>query len=129
MLCDLPNKIGISIFFTLTIYFMANLRRTPSAYFTFFLFSFVCTITMSMVFRFIGSTARTFASAQVPSALLILILVIYTGFAVPVPGKFCRDDVISDPSICNSVDGRFFINMPFSLFAPVCILKALFLSR
>ncbi|KAI4235961.1 MAG: hypothetical protein LQ349_002836 [Xanthoria aureola] len=85
MLCDLPNKLLTSVFFNVTLYFMTNLRRTPSAFFTFYLFSFTCLLAMSMIFRSIGALSRTLAQAMAPSAVLILALVIYTGFAVP-PG-------------------------------------------
>ncbi|KAL8735882.1 MAG: hypothetical protein Q9181_002631 [Wetmoreana brouardii] len=83
MICDLPNKILTSIFFNITLYFLTHLRRTPSAFFTFYLFSFMCTLSMSMVFRSIGALSRTLAQAMAPAAVLILALVIYTGFAVP----------------------------------------------
>ncbi|KAL8641845.1 MAG: hypothetical protein Q9228_001392 [Teloschistes exilis] len=86
MICDLPNKIATSIFFNLTLYFLTNLRRTPSAFFIFYLFSFMCTLAMSMVFRSIGALSRTLAQAMAPAAVLILALVIYTGFVVP-PGQ------------------------------------------
>ncbi|KAL8693936.1 MAG: hypothetical protein Q9218_001350 [Villophora microphyllina] len=86
MICDLPNKILTSIFFNVTLYFLTHLRRTPSAFFTFYLFSFMCTLAMSMVFRSIGALSRTLAQAMAPSAVLILALVIYTGFVVP-PGQ------------------------------------------
>lgn len=39
---------------------------------------------MSMVFRTIASASRTLSQALAPAALLILGLVIYTGFAIPV---------------------------------------------
>ena len=84
MICDLPNKILTSVFFNLTLYFMTNLRRTPSAFFTFYLFSFTCLIAMSMLFRTIGSLSRTLAQAMAPAAVFILALVIYTGFVVPI---------------------------------------------
>lgn len=83
MLCDLPNKILTSIFFNLTLYFLTNLRRTPSAFFIFYLFSFMCVLAMSMVFRSIGALSRTLAQAMAPAAVLILSLVIYTGFVIP----------------------------------------------
>ncbi|KAL8874372.1 MAG: hypothetical protein Q9174_000271 [Haloplaca sp. 1 TL-2023] len=86
MICDLPNKILTSISFNLTLYFLTHLRRTPSAFFTFYLFSFICTLAMSMVFRSIGALSRTLAQAMAPAAVLILALVIYTGFVVP-PGQ------------------------------------------
>ena len=84
MICDLPNKLTTSIFFNLTLYFMTNLRRTPAAFFTFYLFSFACVLTMSMVFRTIGALSRTLAQAMAPAAVFILALVIYTGFTVPI---------------------------------------------
>src|SRR5436190_22925648 len=55
MICDLPNKIGTSIFFNLTLYFLTNLRREPGAFFVFYLFSFMCVFNMSMIFRSIAS--------------------------------------------------------------------------
>ena len=87
MITDLPNKILTSIFFNLTLYFMTNLRRTPSAFFTYYLFSFVCALTMSMVFRTIGAVSKTLAQAMAPAAVFILSLVIYTGFAIPIGGE------------------------------------------
>lgn len=84
MICDLPNKILTSVFFNCTLYFMTNLRRTPSAFFIFYLFSFACVLAMSMLFRTIGALSRTLAQAMAPAAVFILALVIYTGFAVPI---------------------------------------------
>lgn len=98
MICDLPNKILTSIFFNLTLYFLTNLRRTPSAFFTFYLFSFACLIAMSMLFRTIGSVSRTLAQAMAPAAVFILALVIYTGFVVPIrdmhPCMYCPSNAL-----------------------------------
>jgi ATP-binding cassette, subfamily G (WHITE), member 2, PDR len=87
MICDLPAKILTSISFNLTIYFMSNLRREPGAFFTFFLFSFVMTLTMSMIFRTIASFSRTLPEAMVPAWFFMLSLIIYTGFAIPTTNK------------------------------------------
>lgn len=84
MICDIPNKVLTSLMFNLTLYFMTNLRRTPSAFFVFYLFSFACILVMSMLFRSIGALSRTLAGAMAPAAVLILALVIYTGFTVPI---------------------------------------------
>lgn len=84
MICDLPNKILTSIFFNCTLYFMTNLRRTPSAFFTFYLFSFACVLAMSMMFRTIGALSRTLAQAMAPAAVFILGFIIYTGFTLPI---------------------------------------------
>jgi hypothetical protein len=59
MICDLPNKILTSITFNLVLYFMTNLRRTAGHFFVFLLFTFTCTLTMSMYFRSIGALSRS----------------------------------------------------------------------
>lgn len=84
MITDMPNKIMTSLMFNLTLYFMTNLRRTPGHFFTFLLFGFSCVMAMSMIFRMIGSTARSLSQAMAPAAIIILALVIYTGFTIPV---------------------------------------------
>lgn len=83
MLCDLPYKLTNSVTFNLPLYFLSNLKREPGAFFIFWLFSIVTTLTMSMVFRTFGAASRSLAQALVPAALLILGLVIYTGFVIP----------------------------------------------
>ena len=65
MICDLPNKLFTAIGFNLTLYFMTNLRRTPGHFFVFLLFSFTCTLTMSMYFRCIAALSRTFPQVKV----------------------------------------------------------------
>ena len=64
MITDLPNKIGTAIVFDLSLYFMTNLRRTPGHFFVFFLFSFMCTLAMSMFFRSIASLSRTLSQVN-----------------------------------------------------------------
>ncbi|KAL4909703.1 hypothetical protein BDW74DRAFT_143551 [Aspergillus multicolor] len=83
MLCDMPYKIVNTFTFNLPLYFMTHLRREPGAFFIFLLFSFVTTLTMSMLFRTMASSSRTLSQALVPAAILILGLVIYTGFTIP----------------------------------------------
>ena len=84
MMCDLPNKLLTSLFFNTALYFMANLRRDPSAFFTFYFFSFICLLTMSMFFRMVGQLSRTHAQAMAPVALWILNLIISVGFVLPI---------------------------------------------
>jgi ATP-binding cassette subfamily G (WHITE) protein 2 (PDR) len=85
MLTDMPYKILNAIFFNLTLYFMVNLNRQPGNFFFFLLISFMLTLVMSMLFRTIASVSRTLSQAMAPAAVLILGIVIYTGFALPVP--------------------------------------------
>ncbi|KAL4798982.1 ABC-2 type transporter-domain-containing protein [Aspergillus venezuelensis] len=83
MLCDMPYKTLNAITFNIPLYFMTNLRREPRSFFIFLLFSYVTTLTMSMLFRTMAATSRTLSQALVPAAILILGLVIYTGFTIP----------------------------------------------
>lgn len=83
IICDMPYKVLNTIIFNITLYFMTNLRREPSAFFIFLLFSFITTLTMSMIFRTMAATSRSLAQALVPAAVLMLGLVTYTGFTIP----------------------------------------------
>ncbi|TQS32730.1 hypothetical protein Golomagni_06947, partial [Golovinomyces magnicellulatus] len=83
MLCDLPYKVVNSIIFNLTLYFLTNLRREPGPFFFFLLITFFTVLVMSMIFRFIASASRTLFQALCPAAILILDLVVFTGFVLP----------------------------------------------
>lgn len=83
MVADLPYKVVNAIILNLTLYFICNLRREPGPFFFFLLFSFTLKLTMSMVFRFIGSVTKTISQALAPSAIILLGLVLYTGFTIP----------------------------------------------
>jgi pleiotropic drug resistance (PDR) family protein len=83
MLCDTPYKLINSVTFNIPLYFMTNLRREPGAFFTFWIFSVITTFAMSMVFRTIAASSRSLSQALVPAAILILGMVIYTGFTIP----------------------------------------------
>lgn len=63
---------------------MVGLNQTPGAFFYFVFITFLTTLTMSMFFRTIASLSRTLSQALIPSALLILAAVIFTGFAIPI---------------------------------------------
>ncbi|KKA28449.1 hypothetical protein TD95_002583 [Thielaviopsis punctulata] len=84
MIMDLPYKISNTIVFNVILYFMANLRREAGAFFFFLFLSFLTVLTMSMIFRTIASASRTLSQAMVPAAVLILALIIYTGFVIPI---------------------------------------------
>jgi ABC-type multidrug transport system ATPase subunit/ABC-type multidrug transport system permease subunit len=85
MACDLPNKLLLTTFFNVPFYFLANMRRTPDAFFTFYIFSFVSLLTGSMIFRTMGAMSRNLISSIAPGAVFILLLLIYTGYFLPVP--------------------------------------------
>jgi len=63
---------------------MANLRREPGPFFFFMLVAFTMTLSMSMFFRLFASMTKTIEQALAPSSIILLLLVMYTGFAIPV---------------------------------------------
>jgi ABC-type multidrug transport system permease subunit len=84
MIMDMPYKILNSILVNTTLYFMSNLRREPGPFFFFLLVSFTTTLSMSMFFRWLASITKTIAQALAPSSIILLALVLYTGFAIPI---------------------------------------------
>lgn len=85
ILCDMPNKLLLTTFFNIPFYFLANMRRTPGAFFTFYIFAFCSLVTGSMLFRAIGAMSKTLTGSIAPGADFILLLMIYTGFVLPAP--------------------------------------------
>jgi ABC-type multidrug transport system permease subunit len=63
---------------------MSNLRREPGAFFFYLFTSFLAVLAMSGIFRTIASASRTLSQAMVPAAVLILALVMFTGFVIPI---------------------------------------------
>ncbi|KAF4985237.1 hypothetical protein FGRMN_11255 [Fusarium graminum] len=82
-LCDLPYKIANMFVFNIVVYFMAHLRREPASFFFFCLVTLLATLSQSAIFRTLASITRTPEQAMIPSALLSMGLMIYTGFTMP----------------------------------------------
>ncbi|KAG5368264.1 ABC transporter CDR4 [Yarrowia sp. C11] len=84
ILTTFPTKILTLLAVNLTLYFMTYLRREPGPFFIFFLFSLLCTLAMSMIFRCMAAVTKTLEQALAPASVIILALVIYTGFSLPI---------------------------------------------
>ena len=122
MLCDLPNKVLLTAGFNLPFYFLANMRRTPAAFFTFYLLAFVSLLTESMLYRTIGAMSQTLTASIAPGSVFILLLVIYTGFVLPIPsmhpwlrwfGYINPVGYAFESLMINEFDGRQFSCMSF----------------
>lgn len=85
VLSDIPIKFVTAVVFNIILYFMAGLRREPAQFFLFFLITFISTFVMSAVFRTLAASTKTVAQAMGLSGVMVLILVIYTGFVIPQP--------------------------------------------
>jgi hypothetical protein len=84
MIVDLPYKLTNSLIVNTTLYFMTNLRREPGSYFFFLLIGFTTGMSMSMFFRLFASMTKSLAQALAPSSLFLIMLTMYTGFAIPI---------------------------------------------
>ena len=82
---DIPVKLMVAICFNLTLYFLGSLRVAPGPFFVFFLFSFAVNLTMSFVFKTIGASTRSVSQAMSAAGILVLAVIIYTGFTIPRP--------------------------------------------
>lgn len=82
MICDLRNKFLLTTFFNIPFYFLANMRKTPSAFLTFYIFSFVSLFTESMLFRAIKAVFRVLTASIAPGAVFVWLLDIYIGFVL-----------------------------------------------
>lgn len=83
IICDMPAKVLVCFGMHIPLYLLSNLRRTTSAFFTYWLFMVVNLITMSMFFRMIGSVSKTREQTLVPVSVIVLLCIIYSGFIVP----------------------------------------------
>ncbi|KAI0168176.1 ABC-2 type transporter [Pestalotiopsis sp. NC0098] len=85
IMADLPIKFLLGVVFNIIFYFMVGLRRTPGQFFMFFLITYVSTFAMAGIFRTMAAVTKTASQALSISGVLILALVIYTGFTISVP--------------------------------------------
>ncbi|KOS21266.1 ATP-binding cassette transporter CGR1 [Escovopsis weberi] len=82
---DIPLKLVTSIFFNTILYFMAGLRREPGPFFLFFLITYVAGFVMTAAFRTIAAITKTVSQAMTLAGVMVLALVIYSGFIITVP--------------------------------------------
>ncbi|KAH8893926.1 ABC transporter-like protein [Thozetella sp. PMI_491] len=83
MVTEFPTKLAMSICLHIPIYFLANLKQTTSSFFIHLLFMFANMMTMSMMFRMIGSLFKSLEKSIPPTSIISLLCIVYTGFVVP----------------------------------------------
>jgi ABC-type multidrug transport system ATPase subunit/ABC-type multidrug transport system permease subunit len=82
ILADIPVKIVGSILFNVVLYFLGSLRYEAGPFFIFFLISFIATLTMSAIFRTIAASTNAVSQAMMIAGIMILAIVMYTGFTL-----------------------------------------------
>ncbi|PHH53809.1 ZEB2-regulated ABC transporter 1 [Ceratocystis fimbriata CBS 114723] len=85
IVADIPIKFLASVIFNIILYFMTNLHRSAGQFFIFFLVTFLMKFVMSAVFRTMAAVTKTVSQAMALAGILVLILVVYTGFVIPQP--------------------------------------------
>ncbi|KAI6783459.1 ATP-binding cassette transporter ABC1 [Emericellopsis cladophorae] len=79
---DIPVKFVTATVFNVVLYFLANLRREPAQFFLYFLITYMSIFLMSAVFRTMAAATKTVSQAMTGAGILVLALVIYTGFTI-----------------------------------------------
>lgn len=82
---DLPIKFLTSVCFNFAFYFMVHFRRDAGRFFFYWFFCNLCTLAMSHMFRSLGAVSTSIAGAMTPATVILLAMVIFTGFAIPIP--------------------------------------------
>ncbi|KAL3962911.1 hypothetical protein ACCO45_004434 [Purpureocillium lilacinum] len=85
ILADIPVKFCTAVVFNVILYFMSGLRREAGPFFLYFLVSYITVFVMSAIFRTMAAATKTISQAMALSGVLVLALVIYTGFVIRVP--------------------------------------------
>ncbi|GAB7360025.1 hypothetical protein MBLNU230_g7548t2 [Neophaeotheca triangularis] len=84
VVADIPVKFLIAVCFNLILYWLAGLRAAPGQFFLYFLVVFISMFIMSAVFRTMAAVTKTISQAMALAGVLVLALVVYTGFVVPI---------------------------------------------
>ncbi|GAA5913660.1 hypothetical protein JCM5296_007276 [Sporobolomyces johnsonii] len=84
-LVDVPFKFITVVAFDIILYFMAGLQYSASQFFVFLLFTFLTNMAMLAFFRMLAAINRREPNATMMAGLGVLIVAIYTGYAIPRP--------------------------------------------
>jgi ATP-binding cassette subfamily G (WHITE) protein 2 (PDR) len=85
IVADIPVKFVQAVVFNIVLYFLAQLRYTPGQFFLFFIVTYMATFVMAAIFRTTAAVTKTASQAMAGAGVLVLILVIYTGFVIRIP--------------------------------------------
>ncbi|KAG0195649.1 hypothetical protein BGX33_002856, partial [Mortierella sp. NVP41] len=80
---DLPVIIVHILLFSVVLYFLAGLQRTAGKFFFFVLVLSLATLCMTAFFRMWGCASKTFDDATKYSGILLLALILYSGYLIP----------------------------------------------
>ncbi|KAI9464145.1 P-loop containing nucleoside triphosphate hydrolase protein [Lactarius psammicola] len=82
---DVPITFVTIMIFSLILYFIVGLQASASQFLTFFLFIFTMALVMKACFRSVAAAVGDPAPAQTIAGIMLLVLVLYTGYTIPKP--------------------------------------------
>ncbi|GJJ69567.1 ATP-binding cassette, subfamily G (WHITE), member 2, SNQ2 [Entomortierella parvispora] len=80
---DIPLVIVQILLFSVVLYFMAGLQRTFVKWLLFCVILFICAMCMTAFFRMWAAVSATFDAASRNSGLILLALILYSGYMIP----------------------------------------------
>ncbi|KAG0312098.1 hypothetical protein BGZ97_011443, partial [Linnemannia gamsii] len=80
---DIPVVFVHNILFSVVLYFLSGLQRTAGKFFFFVLVLTLATLCMTSFFRMWGCASKTFDDATKYSGVLLLALILYSGYLIP----------------------------------------------
>lgn len=85
IIADIPVKFVMATCFNVILYFLVGLKQEAGSFFLYFMITFMITFVMSAIFRTLAAVTKTVSQAMGLAGVMILALVVYTGFVLPVP--------------------------------------------
>lgn len=80
---DIPVIVVHNLLFACVLYFLSGLQRTPGKFFVFVLTLSLSALCMTAFFRMWGCASKTFDDATKYSGLMLLALILYSGYLIP----------------------------------------------
>ncbi|KAG0364544.1 ABC-2 type transporter-domain-containing protein [Gamsiella multidivaricata] len=80
---DIPLVIMQILLFSVVLYFMSGLQRTFVKWLLFCIILFLCALCMTAFFRMWAAVSATFDAASRNSGLILLALILYSGYMIP----------------------------------------------
>ncbi|OAQ31960.1 hypothetical protein K457DRAFT_71238 [Linnemannia elongata AG-77] len=80
---DIPVILVHNILFSVVLYFLSGLQRTAGKFFFFILVLTLATLCMTSFFRMWGCASKTFDDATKYSGVILLALILYSGYLIP----------------------------------------------
>ncbi|EPS96974.1 hypothetical protein FOMPIDRAFT_1025183 [Fomitopsis schrenkii] len=84
-LVDIPITLITMVLFSIILYFLAGMQESAGQFLCFMVFVFIMTITLKAFFRSITAAFTDPAPATAAAGILMLFLVLYTGYPIPLP--------------------------------------------